>query len=181
MTISKSSSITPLPRLQALAGAIDTFSELTGRAIAWLTLAMMALTCVVVVMRYGLGRGSIALQESVTYLHACVFLLGAALTLKRDAHVRVDIFYRRFSARTKAWINSIGTLVFLLPVAVFLLLVSWDFVAISWKIGEVSADTGGIPAVFLLKTLLPLGAVTLALQGLAELARNLLTLISEPP
>ncbi|TQV82742.1 TRAP transporter small permease subunit [Exilibacterium tricleocarpae] len=141
---------------------------------------MMIITCIVVTMRYGFGLGSIALQESVTYLHACVFLLGAAFTLKRDGHVRVDIFYRRFSARGRAWVDSLGTLVFLLPVCGFLLAASWDFVATSWAIREVSPDPGGIPAVFVLKTLLPLAAVTLALQGLAEIARNLLLLMKDP-
>ena len=159
---------------------MDQFADLSGRAVAWLTLAMMAVTGLVVALRYGLGVGSIALQESVTYLHACVFLLGAAFTLKRDGHVRVDIFYRGFSARGRAWVNSVGTLVFLLPLCVFLFATSWDFAVQSWSIREVSSDPGGIPAVFLLKSLLPLAAVTLGLQGLAELARNLLLLIREP-
>ncbi|MEJ2416008.1 MAG: TRAP transporter small permease subunit [Exilibacterium sp.] len=170
----------PASPLSKLVNAIDAFSEITGRAIAWLTLAMMIITCIVVALRYGFRFGSLALQESVTYLHACVFLLGIAFAFKHDAHVRVDIFYRRFSPRRKAWVNSLGSLVFLLPFCVFLLGVSWNFVANSWAVGEVSVNPGGIPAVFVLKTLLPVAAVTLALQGLADVLRNLLLLISDP-
>ena len=92
---------------------------------------------------------------------------------------RSDIFYRRFSPRTRAWINSLGTLVFLLPLAVFIVGVSWEFVANSWAIREVSAEPGGIPAVFLLKTLIPLMALNLLLQGVAELLRNATALVAD--
>ena len=170
----------PLPLFRNLVAYIDAFSEFTGRVVSWLTLLMMLVTCVVVALRYGLGVGSIALQESITYLHACVFLLGTAYTLKHNGHVRVDIFYRRFNRHQQAWINSLGSLLFLLPVCIFIVGISWGFVTRSWEIWEVSSDPGGLPAVFVLKTLLPLGAITLALQGLAELLRNLLILISDP-
>ena len=156
---------------------IDCFSRLTGRSLAWLTLAMMLITCLVVLLRYGFGWGSIALQESVNYLHATVLMLGAAFTLGRDKHVRVDIFYRRFNARQQAWVNALGSLVFLLPLCGFLVWVSWDFVANAWKIRETSPQAGGIPGVYLLKTLIPLFAITLALQGLADILRSLLVLV----
>lgn len=158
---------------------IDLLSEWTGRVIAWLAVLMVAITGIVVVMRRGFGLNSIALQESVIYMHAALFLLGAAFALKHEAHVRVDIFYRRFGPVSRAWVNSLGTLVFLFPLCGFMLLSSWDYVRTSWQIGEVSSEPGGLAAVFLLKTLIPVAAITLALQGLAELLRALLCLMTD--
>lgn len=158
--------------LNATCQAIDHFSEFSGRLLAWLTLLMMFLMCLVVLLRYGFDLGSVFLQESVTYLHATIFLLGAAYTLKHGGHVRVDIFYRQYSARTRAWINSLGGIVFLLPVCAYIFLMSIDFVTQSWQIREVSTEPGGIPGVFLLKTLIPLFALNLALQAVAEILRS---------
>ena len=158
---------------RGLIAAIDTFTEWTGRIVAWLAAAMALLTTVVVVMRYGFDTGSIAGQEAVTYLHATLFMLGAAFALKADAHVRVDIFYRRFSPRTRAWINALGGIVFLLPLCVLIVAISSDYVQQAWRIREISSDAGGIPAVFLLKSLIPAMALTLLLQGVAEILRNL--------
>lgn len=156
---------------------LENCSEFTGRAVSWLTLLMVIVTLAVVVLRYGLSIGSVALQESITYMHAAVFLLGAAYTLKRDGHVRVDIFYRKFSPTRQAWVNAIGGIVFLLPLCAFMVFISWDFAASSWRIREASGNADGIPAVFLLKSMIPLMAITLALQGLAETLKSLLILI----
>ena len=112
-------------------------------------------------------------------MHGCLFLLGATYALKHDAHVRVDIFYRHFSPRTRAWINALGGIVLLLPVCLFILGVTWGYVAESWAIRETSPDPGGIPAVFLLKTMMPLMALNLILQGMAEIVRNTLILIAK--
>lgn len=163
--------------IQLLLRALDRFSELCGRALSLLTLVMMLLLSLVVILRYGFGIGSIALQESVTYVHAAVFMLGIAYTLKLDGHVRVDIFYRRFSPRAKAWVNSLGGIIFLLPICVYIGVISTDFVIQSWQIRESSPEPGGIPAVFLLKTLIPAMAIGLCLQGIAEILRSALTLI----
>lgn len=163
--------------IQSLLRTLDCFSELFGRALSLLTLLMMLLLSLVVILRYGFGIGSIALQESVTYLHAIVFMLGAAYTLKLDGHVRVDIFYRRFSARRKAWVNSLGGIILLLPICTYIGIISLGFVVQSWQILERSSEPGGIPAVFLLKTLIPLMAITLSLQAIADIIRNALTLI----
>lgn len=164
---------------QKLIKPVDRFSDFTGRLVAWLTLVMGLVMGLVVVTRYVFQINSIALQESVIYMHSAVFLLGAAYTLKHEGHVRVDIFYRRFSPLHRAWVNSLGALLFLLPICGFLLFSSWHFVATSWRIGEVSTEPGGIPAVFLLKTLIPVAAVTLALQGIAEVLRSLLCLMTD--
>ena len=169
-----------MPVLQACVHYIDAFTDRSGRLLAWLVLAMALLTALVVIMRYGFNTGSIMAQEAVTYMHGCLFMLGAAYALKNGAHVRVDIFYRSFSPRARAWVNSLGGIVFLLPLCIFIGFVSWDYVADSWALRESSPEPGGIPAVFLLKSLLPLMAVNLFLQGLAETLRSALVLIQEP-
>ena len=168
-----------MPFLHACVHSIDAFTDICGRLLAWLLFAMAILTTCVVVLRYGFSIGSIATQEAVTYLHGSVFLLGAAYALKTGAHVRVDIFYRNFGARGKAWVNSLGGIVFLLPLCAFILVSSWGYVIESWGMRETSAEPGGIPAVFLLKTLIPLMAISLALQGMAEILRNALTLVED--
>src|SRR6056297_248714 len=164
-----------------LVSAIDTFTDWTGKIIAWLAAAMAVLTTVVVVMRYVFNTGSIAGQEAVTYLRATLFMLGAAYAIKTDAHVRVDIFYRRFSPTAKAWVNALGGIVFLLPFCVLIMLISSDYVRQAWRIREISVDSGGIPAVFLLKSLMPAMALTLLLQGIAEILRNLARLRQDTP
>lgn len=162
--------------LHSLINAIDTFTLRSGRILAWLTLLMAVLTAGIVILRYGFSIGSIVGQEAVVYLHGSLFLLGAAYALKTGAHVRVDIFYRNFSATTKAWIDSLGGILFLLPLCAFIIGSSWDYVSESWRMREISAEPGGIPAVFILKSLIPLGAINLALQGAAEVLRNALVL-----
>ena len=163
-----------LSRLQAV---LDAFSEWTGRLVAWLALALVLVTFAVVVLRYGFDYGSIALQESILYLHATLFMLGAAHTLKRDAHVRVDIFYRDRPARARAWVDLAGALFLLLPVCLFLAWVSRDYVAMAWTLREGSHEAGGLPYVYLLKTLIPVSALLLLLQGVSQALASLLTLI----
>ncbi len=159
---------------------LDRFADATGRTVAWLTIAMMLITCLVVILRYLFNTGSIALQESVTYLHGIVVLLGIAYTLKHKGHVRVDIVYHMLAPRTKAWIDLSGTLFLLFPVAVFITWVSIDYVQFSWNLLESSAEPGGLPGVFLLKTLIPLMSVSLLLQGFSEMLRNFLMLLAGP-
>ena len=166
--------------LRACVHYIDIFTDRCGRLLAWLVLAMALLTTIVVVLRYGFNTGSIMAQEAVTYMHGCLFMLGAAYALKSGAHVRVDIFYRSFSERGRAWVNSLGGIVFLMPLCAFIGVSSWSYVTESWAILETSPEPGGIPAVFLLKSLLPLMAVNLFLQGLAETLRSTLVLVDEP-
>lgn len=169
-----------MPLLERIAAVIDALSEWTGRLIAWLTLAMVLVTFTVVVLRYAFNLGWIALQESITYLHALVFMLGAAYTLRHDGHVRVDIFYRRLSPRGQAWIDLLGSLLLLLPVCAFILWISWDYVAVSWSLREGSRDAGGLPLVYLLKSVIPLMALLLLFQGLGQALRSLLVLLGHP-
>jgi len=163
------------------ASFIDALNEFVGSVIAWLTLFMVIVTFTVVVLRYGFDLGWIAMQESVTYLHAFVFMAGAAYTLKHNGHVRVDIFYTRMSASTQAWVNLLGTLGMLLPVCVFILWVSWDYVISSWSLLEGSREAGGLPLVFILKSFIPLLVVLLALQGISVVCRSVLTILAGTP
>ncbi|MCW4630234.1 MULTISPECIES: TRAP transporter small permease subunit [Marinomonas] len=153
--------------------AAEAISHYTGKFVAWFTLAMMLLTCFIVLLRYGFGIGSTALQESVLYLHAMVFMLGAAYTLKDDEHVRVDVFYRGFSVTKKAWVNIIGGVFFLLPFTLYTAYLSLDYVSASWRVMETSAEPGGLPFVYLLKTLIPIMMVSLILQGTADILKNI--------
>lgn len=115
---------------------------------------MVLLTFTIVVLRYGFNLGWIWLQESVTYLHVAVFTVVAAWTLQQDGHVRVDIFYADMPPRKRAVVDLAGTLLFLVPFCVFMLVVSWPYVASSWKLLEASRESGGLPLVFLLKSLI---------------------------
>ncbi|PCJ22429.1 MAG: C4-dicarboxylate ABC transporter permease [SAR86 cluster bacterium] len=157
---------------------LDQFSERTGRIFSWLTLVMVLLMALIVTLRYVFQIGSIALQESIIYINALIFTLGAAYTLKENGHVRVDIFYSRLTPRSKAIIDLIGTLVFLLPSAIFICWVSWDYVSLSWRIKEASAELSGLPYVYLLKATIILLAALLSLQGISEVIKSI-TIIRE--
>ncbi len=139
---------------------------------------MVLVTFVVVVMRYVFDAGLIWLQESVVWMHAFVFMVGAAYTLQQEEHVRVDIFYRDMSPQRRAWVDSMGVVVFLLPLCGFLAWKAFDFVALSWKLQEASRESGGLPypLIPLLKSILVVMPVTLGLQGVALLARSIRTL-----
>jgi len=154
-----------------VADRIDRLNGAMGRTAAWLALAVVLLQFSVVVMRYVFGAGSIWLTESIIYSHAALLMLAAAWTLQEGGHVRVDVFYADASPRTKAWINLLGACLLLLPFMAVLLYFSWPYVARSWAILERSRETSGIPAVFALKTLIPLFAVMMALQGIAQAIR----------
>ena len=170
---------TPTDRQTApkLVKTLNVFSQSLGGAIAWFTAAMVLITCVIVVLRYVLSTGSIALQESLSYLHAVVFMLGIGFTLKQDGHVRVDIFYRNFSPHTRAWVDLLGSLFFLLPVCLMIFYLSVDYVASSWAIRERSSENAGLPWIYLLKSLLLVMPALLLLQGIAEFSKALLSLL----
>jgi TRAP-type mannitol/chloroaromatic compound transport system permease small subunit len=160
-----------------IAGLIDRFNTAVGRAASWCALAIVLIGFAVVLMRYVLGLGSIWLQESILYAHAAMFLLAAAWTLKEGGHVRVDVFYASASPRVKAWVDLLGALLLLLPFCIAVIWFSWPYVARSWAILERSRETSGLPLVFLLKTLIPLFAAMLALQGLSQAIKSLAMLM----
>ncbi len=168
-----------------LADRIDRLIAAIGRAVMWLSLAVVLLQFAVVVMRYAFGIGSIRLSESVIYGHAALFMLASAWTLQANGHVRVDVFYADASPRSKALVDLLGALLLLLP---FVAVIAWfavPYVARSWALLERSRETSGLPFVYLLKTLIPLFALLLGLQGVSQaihaaLALRRPTALSDP-
>lgn len=162
--------------MERLADGLDVINRSVGRVIRWLALLMVLVQFGIVVLRYVYGVSSIALNESVLYMHATLFMLGAGYTLMVDEHVRVDIFQARASLRGKAWIDASGHVLLLIPS--MLVLIYWSFPSVrnAWAIHEGAISVGGIPAVYLLKTLIPAFCLLLLVQSLACLIRNLLKL-----
>lgn len=156
--------------------AIDGLNRSIGRVAAWLTLAMVVVQFAVVLLRYVFGVGFIAVQESVLWMHALVFMLAAGATLREDGHVRVDIFYRDAAPRTKALIDLAGVVVFLWPVCGLILVHAWPYVANSWRALEASPEASGLPALYLLKSVILVMPLLVGLQGLALALRATLTL-----
>lgn len=160
------------PPVQTNSGVINLLSRFIarcGQGVAWLTLVMVLLTFVIVVLRYGFNLGWIWLQESLTYMHVAVFSIAVAWTLQMDGHVRVDVFYAKMPIKRRALVNLVGTLVFLLPFCVFLLIIAWPYVINSWQLLETSREAGGLPLVFLLKSLIIVLPALLLGQALINL------------
>ncbi len=147
---------------------ISKFNNWLGRTVSWLTLLMVIATFVIVILRKFFDLGWIWLQESVTWMHAIVFMLAASYTLNHDEHVRVDIFYTNFSPRKRAVVNLCGAIFLLLPLCAFVIWSSWDYVSESWRIQESSWQSGGIAYLYLLKSIIPITAFLLALQGITK-------------
>ncbi len=162
--------------VSSVSAVIDMINKKIGEWVSYFTFLMAAVTFAVVVLRYGFNLGWIAMQESVVYLHAAVFLLGSAYTLQHDGHVRVDVFYRGFSEKRKALVNLVGTLFLLLPVMIFITVVSWHYVFESWQTLEGSMESGGLPFLYVLKTFILLFSLTMLLQGVSEAIKQSLIL-----
>lgn len=156
---------------------VDKSIDVLGKLVGWLTCLVVVISFSIVLLRYGFSLGWIGMQESVLYFHGLVFMIGSAYTLKHDGHVRVDIFYQHFSMLKKAWVNLFGALFLALPICVFIYIVSVDYVLLSWQILEKSKEPGGLPFVYLNKSMILLFVFTLSVQVLAEAARNLLFIL----
>ena len=162
--------------LTALAKAIDRFSLITGRVISWLALGMVLMQFVVVILRYVFGFNFIWMQEAVVYMHGLVFMIGAAYTLLEYGHVRVDVFYRDATPRFRALVDLAGAWIFMIPVSVLIFWVSMGYVGSSWAIFEGSPETTGIPAIFLLKTVILVFASMMIAQAVAMSLHAVVTL-----
>jgi len=158
-------------RGRGLSERLDAVSSAVGRAASWLTLLMVLLTLLIVVLRYAFDSGQIWLQELLTWMHALVFMLGAAYTLQLDGHVRVDVFYRDMSERQRAWVNALGVLLFVFPLCGYFVYESLPYIGRSFGNHEISRDAGGLPypAIPVLKSVLLVMPLAVALQGLALL------------
>lgn len=164
-----------------IAAAIDRLNDLIGRATAWLAIAMVVVQFTVVVMRYVFGVSWLMMQESIIYMHGIMFMVAAGYTLLNDGHVRVDIFYRDASERTKALVDMLGSLLLLLPVTIMILLGTIPYVRQSWASLEGSVETSGIPAVYLLKTVILVFCFLLGIQGVSLFIRSLITVMGGKP
>jgi TRAP-type mannitol/chloroaromatic compound transport system permease small subunit len=158
--------VAPTQSESALIGGIRGVVSFTGRAVSWLSLLLVMVIFAIVVLRYGFNLVWVSVQESVIYLHAMIFLLAAGWTLSQDGHVRVDIIYGARSERYRAWINLLGCCLFLFPMCIFTFLVAWDYVASSFAVAESSREAGGLPGVYLLKSLILFAPALLFLQGI---------------
>ena len=156
-----------------IAQVIDLISEKIGIFTAYLILPMIIITFLVAFMRYVLDVGSIAIQEIVIYLHALVFSVGAAFTLKNDMHVRIDIFYSNYKRDFKKIINILGASLFLIPTCILIFITSWDYVISSILLLESSKEAGGLHILYILKSYILLLCITLFFQAISEIFKNL--------
>ena len=159
--------------LTKIVSFIENIVAWSGRLVSWLTLMMVIVTFIVVVLRYVFDVGWIALQESITYMHAMVFLIGAAYTMQQEAHVRVDILYSKLSTKNRAWIDLLGSLFLLMPMMIFIAWVSYEYILNSWNVMESSREAGGLPGVYLLKSLILVMAALLILQAVVQILHSL--------
>lgn len=169
-----------MQHLLALARGIDALNEAIGRAVKWLVLVATLVSAGNAGLRYGFDLSSNAWLELQWYLFALIFLLGAGYTLKHNGHVRIDVLYGRFSPRTQAWIDLLGGLLFLLPVAGLMAWLGWAVFAESWAIQEHSPDSGGLLR-WPIKLALPVGFGLLFLQGVSESIKRAAMLVGRLP
>ena len=159
---------------------VDRMNESIGRGVAWLTLALVLIAFVVVILRYVFSIGWVWLQESFVWVHGIVFMLGAGYTLLHNGHVRVDVFYRPAGLRYKAIVDVLGTFLLLLPMVILVFAMGFGYVGSSWSLLEESREAGGLPGLFLLKTVILVFCVLTGLQGLSLAARQVLAWRGHP-
>ncbi len=165
--------------LNFLINTINTLNEQIGRATTWLTTVLVLLFCYDVLMRYVFDSSSVAMFELEWHLFSIIFLLGAGYTLQHDKHVRVDIFYAKFSPQGKAWVNLLGTLLFLIPFCIIIFKGAIPYIELSLRIDEGSSDAGGLPHRYIIKTFMFVGFFLLMLQGISLISKSLLTILKK--
>ena len=168
--------------LLAISRLIDRLNEAIGRGVYWLILLSVLVSSGNATVRYALSRSSNGWLEIQWYLFSAVFLLGAGYTLLHNEHVRIDIIYGRLKPRTRAWIDILGGLFFLLPMAIIILTLAWPMFVDSWVRDEYSTDAGGLIR-WPVKLLIPVGFLLLSLQGVSEVIKRaafLMGLIPDP-
>lgn len=162
--------------LLSVSAVVDWLSYRLGRLMGWVAVLLVVLGVINVIGRYlgarlGIQLGSNTLLEAQTYAYNLIFLLGAGHVLLQDGHIRVDILYSRFSARTRAWIDIAGALLFLTPFCLLAIWFSFDYVLRSWGTMEMSPNPGGLPR-YPIKTVIIAAFVMLLLQGLSETVKR---------
>ena len=158
---------------------IDKFIDKVGQYTSWCASILVLLVCIDVILRYTIGFSSAFLSELEWHLFSFFFLVGAAYTLKDDKHVRVDVFYARFSEKNKALINLLGTLFFLIPFCIIVVKGGIPYTNFAFRLSESSPDPGGLPARFVVKSFILIGFGLLFLQGISLLLKSTLTLLKK--
>ncbi len=166
-------------RISFIIKALGNINEFVGRAVSWLTLLLVLLVSGDVAMRYIFNISYVAIQELEWHIYAIIFLLGAGYTLKHNGHVRVDLIYQRLSKKYRAWIDLLGCIFFLFPGCFLIIKTSIPFVLNSFKISECSPDPGGLPARYLIKSVIVIGFALILLQGIAMFLDRLLFLFGK--
>ncbi|MFH2093350.1 MAG: TRAP transporter small permease subunit [Pseudomonadota bacterium] len=167
--------------LEWFVSVVDGCNDRIGKFVGWLCTLMVLVVFYDTVMRYAFNHGNVAIQELEWHLFAVIFLIGGAYTLKQDGHVRVDILYINFSDRTKAWVDFLGSLIFLIPFCIIVIYSTQKFVGNSWAVREISPDPGGLPARYVLKAMIPAGFVLITLQGISQSIKSFFVLIGHTP
>lgn len=158
--------------LRRLARKIDALQERIGRAMSFVTLAMVLVTFGDVVMRYAAGFTTVFTQEMEWHLFAIVYLLAAGYTMLYDEHVRVDVLYSSWAPRKKARSDFIFLFVFFFPSCLLVLITTWPFFRNSLAVNEGSPDPGGVPARWALKAMILVGFGLLLLQGISQAVKS---------
>jgi TRAP-type mannitol/chloroaromatic compound transport system permease small subunit len=169
-----------LNALLALSRAIDRLNEVVGKTVIWLVLIVVVISAGNAVVRYALDWSSNGLLEIQWYLFSAIFLLCAGYVLKKNEHIRIDVVFGRFSARTQNWIDVFGIVVFFMPMVLLTLWLSWPVFMNAWQSGETSANPGGLVR-WPVRLLMPIGFLLLALQGVAELIKRVAFLTGNGP
>lgn len=165
--------------LLKFSAVVDIVNEKIGVVCNWLVLLACLVSGGNAMVRYAYDSSSNAWLEVQWYMFAVIVMFGAAYTLKRNEHVRVDLLYMMLSRRGQLWIDILGTLIFLLPTCLILAWLSWPFFMQSYAIGEHSSNAGGLIR-WPIKAVLPLGFLLVALQGLSELIKRIAFLVGIP-
>ncbi len=158
---------------------IDNFIERIGYLIGFMVVIMVFLVILTLFLRYFLNIGSVALQESIMYLHAIFFMFGISFAIKENAHVKIDILSNKFSARRKNFVFIMGIIFFMIPFALFVIFISIDMVINSWSVMEQSSEAGGLNLVYLLKSIIPLTGLLIFFQSISELIKNITSFLNE--
>lgn len=165
--------------LKRFSAIINNINEWTGKTVSWLTTLLMILVCFDVTVRYIFSDTAAWIMELEWHLFALIFLLGAGYALKHDKHVRVDLFYSKFSKKDKALTNLIGTLIFLIPWCIVIIIFSFQYGLEAYFDNESSPDPGGLPARYIIKFAISIGGFLLLLQAIALLIESIVSLKKE--
>ncbi len=157
--------------LLALSRLIDRASERIGHIVYWLVLVAVLISCANAIIRKAFNTSSNSFLEIQWYLFSAIFLFCAGYTLLQNRHVRIDVISGRLSARAQAWIDIVGTLLFLLPMAILIMYLSWPVFVQAYERHEVSTNAGGL-IIWPARLLVPIGFFLLAAQGISELIKR---------